>query len=84
MNTTRSLQTATLLRDGRVLVVGGDGPGGPIASAELYDPDTGLFSVAGSLNTPRRDHTAVLLPTGKALVAGGSDPYTLSSAELFE
>jgi hypothetical protein len=39
MKVARAAHTATLLPDGRVLVVGGDGGG---TSAELYDPGTGI------------------------------------------
>ena len=65
--------TATLLRDGRVLVVGGFSAGGAgvQASAELYDPATGRWTVTASLRTPRRNHTATLLADGRVLVAGG-------------
>jgi len=39
---TRTASTATLLRDGRVLVAGGYGGGiGALASAELYEPGSG-------------------------------------------
>ena len=37
----RAQHTATLLTDGRVLVVGGNDSGDPIARAELYEPVTG-------------------------------------------
>ena len=37
LTTPRAAHTATLLPNGKMLVAGGDN-GGPIASAELYDP----------------------------------------------
>jgi N-acetylneuraminic acid mutarotase len=67
----RSLHTATLLPNGKMLVAGGDADGLPSNSAELYDPATGLWSSTGSLGTARSSHTATLLPNGKVLVAGG-------------
>ena len=53
LNTPRSDHTATLLRNGKVLVVGGrNGNSVPnfLNSAELYDPTTGTWSITGSLN----------------------------------
>jgi hypothetical protein len=71
--------TVTRLADGRVLFAGGaqvsDGGGQLVitrlATAELYDPATGTFSVTGSMTHPRNDHTAALLPSGEVLIAGG-------------
>ena len=63
--------TATLLPDGRVLIVGGENSYGPIR-AQLYDPDTGTWSSTGDLNETRFNHTATLLPDGKVLVSGGT------------
>jgi hypothetical protein len=37
--------TATLLADGRVVVVGGVDAPGPAAPVEIYDPRTGTWSV---------------------------------------
>jgi len=87
LNTARFNHTATLLPNGKVLVAGGvDSNGDPSASAELYDPASGTWSVTGSLKTGRQLHTATLLPNGKVLVAGGLDsngnPST--SAELYD
>src|ERR1035441_8109093 len=60
--------TATLLTNGKVLVVGGNGS---VSFAELYDPTTGTWSPTGSLGGTIYDHTATLLANGQVLVAGG-------------
>jgi hypothetical protein len=74
MNVGRISFTGTLLRDGRVLVVGGNSTSGGLqASAELYDPATGRWTLTGSLRTPRRSQTATLLTDGTVLVAGGAN-----------
>jgi N-acetylneuraminic acid mutarotase len=87
----RRLHTATLLLDGRVLVVGGySSAGAHIASAEIYDPAIGTWSPAGTLAIPRGAHSAALLPDGRVLVAGGyyrPTPTTSSptaSAEIYD
>jgi hypothetical protein len=87
----RGLHTATLLADGRVLVVGGYATGQvALASAEIYDPVTDTFRPAGSLATPRGQHTATLLADGRVLVVGGftgggfSNTSSLASAEIYD
>jgi hypothetical protein len=67
-STTRPMMqpTATLLADGRVLVVGDREP-----VAELYDPATGTFSQTGPMSGPHEAFTATLLLDGRVLVAGG-------------
>lgn len=64
MGTARLWHTATLLRDGKVMVTGG-GVAGEIATAELYDPVSGTWKATGSLRLARAFHTATLLPNGK-------------------
>jgi len=51
----RNFLTATLLKDGQVLVAGGFGAHSILASAELFDPKTGTFNPASpSVATLRR------------------------------
>ena len=77
----RSVNTATLLPGGMVLIAGGWGYAGGLADAELYDPDAGTFAAAGSMSVARAYHTATLLPNGMVLIAGGD---TFGTAELYE
>jgi YDG domain/Putative Ig domain/Kelch motif/Galactose oxidase, central domain len=84
MNIARSNPTATLLPNGQVLVAGGFDGSNPLASAELYDPNTGLFTVTGSMSAARYVHTATLLPNGLVLITGGQGSSdTLAGAELY-
>jgi hypothetical protein len=86
MSTARSALTATVLADGRVLVVGGWDASSAVASAEIYDPATRTFTPTGSMSTARRDAAAVLLADGRVLVIGGyaTGWVPLSSAEVFD
>jgi WD40 repeat protein len=89
MNTRRYDQAATLLPDGRVLLVGGsiyNLGSKAIATAELYDPKTDKFTMTGSMRTARDGLTVTLLPSGHVLVAGGygSSGNVLASAELYD
>lgn len=66
--------SATLLRDGTVLVAGGSSdPYGnhPITSAEVYDPTTDSWSEAGHLRARRIGQSAIRLAGGDVLVMGG-------------
>jgi hypothetical protein len=83
MTDARSHFTATLLKNGRVLVVGGvnlAGLAAPLATAELFDPNTGTWSETGSMSEGRSDFTATLLDDGRVLIAGGGD----NTAELYD
>jgi Bacterial Ig-like domain (group 2)/Kelch motif len=81
----RGQHTATLLKDGRVLVVGGvqkiySFMLTTVASAEFYDPVRETWSLTGSMNTARKRHTVTLLADGKVLATGG---FT-ASAEIYD
>ena len=58
----RESSTATLLTNGKVLIAGGWNGSTVLASTEIFDPATGLFSTTGSMNQVRQVHTATLLP----------------------
>lgn len=82
MTAARVEHSATLLQSGKVLIAGGDVifyNGIPntgimsLASAEIFDPGTGMFTKTGNMTVPRESHTATLLNSGKVLIAGGSD-----------
>ncbi len=86
MNIPRSYHTATLLPNGKVLIVGGRRSfRDELDSAELYDPALHKFIPTGKMLSARAGHTATLLPDGKVLIAGGFQPgEALASAELYD
>ncbi|WP_434044822.1 MULTISPECIES: Kelch repeat-containing protein [Sorangium] len=88
MRAGRIYHTATRLKDGHVLVVGGRLQSSammPVDAVELYDPVTNTWTGRAPMAESRRAHTATLLPNGKVLVAGGSNAIgRLSSAELYD
>jgi hypothetical protein len=92
LNVPRGFHTATLLPNGKVLVAGGAGLPAPnndtsLASAEIYDPATGLWTFTNPLGLLRQNHTSTLLASGKVLVAGGTSVLGSifpTSAEIFD
>lgn len=88
LNHHRSWHTATLLKDGSVLLVGGrTGIFTPeskqageyeekTARAEIYNPITKKSNDVGEMNVPRYHHSAILLPSGKVLIVGGEKTVT--------
>ena len=68
----RAGATATSLGDGNVLVVGGRGASGPLASVELLTSSGAAVPVA-PMSLARAEHTAALVGDGgNVLVAGGT------------
>lgn len=91
MHVSRASFSATRLKNGRVLVTGGDSTGQlpkPTveASSEIYDPETGRFSLAGNMAVPRYKHGSALLPDGSVLIVGGqnNDSFSLKETEIFD
>ncbi len=94
VNAARSGHTATLLKNGKVLVTGGfvnepEREGRSARSAELFDPATNSWTRIPDMASARRVHTATLLPNGRVLIAGGngdnqSDNRTSSSTEIYD
>ncbi len=73
LNAPRSEYVAARLRDGRILVTGGNnGWYGAYSSTKLFDPATGRWTPTGQLNTARIGPAGALLADGRVLVAGGT------------
>lgn len=99
MTIDRRGHSATLLADGRVLIVGGErvtsaSERSLLKSTEFYNPRLGNFVRGPDLpGGARKDHTATRLPDGRVLIAGGTGlrtsggitaEDTLKSALLFD
>ncbi len=68
----RASHVCIALSDGSLLVAGGSsGPGGPTSSAELFRPESNVWTTTGAMLTARTNAAAILLASGKVLVAGG-------------
>jgi len=69
-------QRIVRLRDGRIMVMGGDGCVGTCGpaqtNADIYDPATGKFAAAAPMNQGRTQFTAHTLPDGRVMVFGGA------------
>ena len=93
MHYARHGHTATTLKTGKVLVVGGGGDyfccGGLygetlVNSAELYDPTTNTWMLAGAPVNFAFTRSAALLSDGRVLVAGGNYGSNVSTAEIYD
>ena len=70
----RVSHSATVLPDGRLLILGGtDAKGRPVQSAEIYDPGADAIVQAQTELMSRAGHTATVLGDGRVLIAGGRD-----------
>ena len=79
MSHARSTHTATLLADGRVLLLGGYDTSGTVRNTgDLFDPVAGTITAIAPMTVARTQHTATLQPNGKVFVAGGSKMFDLN------
>src|SRR5258708_12627695 len=75
------------MANGQWLLMGGEGPEGPLATMLVRDPQTGTTSqLESKLQTARAWHTATLLPDGTVFIFGGlgADKSLVRSAEVFD
>jgi len=100
MISSRSIHNAQLLSDGKVLVAGGKGSISgtwSLETAELFDPDTGLFvpTVNTSmerthlLSSPRALFSMALLADGSSFIVGGTAypeqfPHAVLTSERYD
>ncbi|HRI67219.1 MAG TPA: kelch repeat-containing protein, partial [Polyangium sp.] len=83
--TARARHKMVTLMNGKLLVTGGQGSAGILASAEVYDPSTGVWSTVAPMAAARQNHTLTLLGNGQVLAAGGDANGTyLASTEIYD
>ncbi|HEX8700081.1 MAG TPA: kelch repeat-containing protein [Myxococcaceae bacterium] len=80
----RKLHAAGVLPSGKVLVTGGSRGATYLASATVYEPVTGQWTVVAPMPQARQAHTLTVLNTGKVLVAGGESSGFLASTAVYD
>lgn len=84
MHVPRAGFQALLLKDGDVLVAGGEIAQNDVTNtAEIYNPGTGTWTMTGNMTYPRLNYQAVLLNDGRVFVEGGSLANGSSVAEIY-
>ncbi|KON78673.1 Kelch repeat-containing protein [Leptospira kirschneri] len=78
LNQSRNAHTATLLQDGRLLVVGGDSNGAYRQTMEIYDPNTNNWTLL-PMPGPRTEHGAYLEVDGSVVIATGRNTGLVQS-----
>jgi hypothetical protein len=85
-NQGRQLHTATVLHNGRIVLIGGTflfstvgGQAGCTTVELFFSPGAGFGLGIAPLLKPRAFHTATLLSDGRILVAGGADGLDITA-----
>lgn len=78
MNFPRSLTNSVVLPSGEVVVIGGNSTGtlfsdvGAVLEADIWNPETNLWTLGASMSIPRTYHsTALLMKDGRVISMGG-------------
>ncbi len=77
MHHARKFQNGVMLPTGEVLMIGGNTSGtkfsdaGTVLTAEVWDPDTGLWTELSDMSVPRNYHSIALLNTDGTVLSGG-------------
>ena len=80
-----SAHTLTLLKDGRVIQIGGFSGGSSDNRTELYDSKTDEWLEGPVMNNTRMLHTASLLDDGRVIAIGGtSRSGNMSHSEIYD
>ncbi len=80
LTTRRYSSSATVLNDGRIVIIGGNTGAGSVSTAEILDPKTGSITQStNNLAVGTYTHVSTLLGNGKILVTGVNS----STAELY-
>ena len=82
----RSDHSAAALRDGRILVAGGNQGGRLLRSVEIYDPLGDRWTRAAPLPRPRTQFSMTTMVDGRVLIAGGfqDDGVITASTEIYD
>ena len=79
--------TATLLNDGRVLIVADtDGATAPVSVTQIYDPASSKFVATNPSVAAHAFHTATILADGRVLITGGQPVFNtfIATSEIFD
>ncbi|HJQ22880.1 MAG TPA: HYR domain-containing protein [Blastocatellia bacterium] len=77
--------TATLLANGKVILIGGENADGLVKKAEVFDAASRRLAASAKLLEARAGHTATRLADGRILVIGGrGENGALAATEIYD